>query len=38
MFSSKSSGTYSKKQAKEQVCLYLWDNAINNENKDENEK
>ena len=38
MFSSKSSGTYSKKQVKEQLCLYLWDNAINNENIDENEK
>ena len=30
---------YSKKQAKEQVCLYLWDYTINhNENEEEKEK
>ena len=37
--SSKSNSTYSKKEAKEQVCLYSWDNMINhNENEDKNEK
>ena len=37
--SSKSNRTYSKKQAKEQVCLYLRDYRINHdENEDENEK
>ena len=37
--SSKNNKTYSKKQAKEKVCLYSWDNTINhNENEDENEK
>ena len=31
----KKNKTYSKKQPKEQVCLYSWDYAINhNENKD----
>ena len=37
--SSKNNGTYSKKQAQEQVCLYLWDFTNNhNENEDKNEK
>ena len=37
--SSKNNGTYSKKQAKGQVCLYSWDYMINhNENEDKNEK
>ena len=37
--SSKSNRTYSKKWAKEQVCLYSWDYTINyTENEDENEK
>ena len=32
-------GTYSKKQTKEQLCLYSGDYKINhNENEDENEK
>ena len=39
MLSSKSKRTYSEKQAKEQVSLYLRDYTINhNENKDKNEK
>ena len=37
--SSKNNRTYSKKLAKEQICLFSWDNTINhNENDDENEK
>ena len=36
---SKNNRAYSKRQAKEQVCLYSWDYAINhNENEDEKEK
>ena len=35
----KNNRTPSKKQAKEQVCLYSWDYTLNhNENEDENEK
>ena len=38
MLSFNSNSTYSKKLAKEQVCLYSWVYPINhNENKDENE-
>ena len=37
--SSKNYRACSKKQAKEQICLYSWDFTINhNENKDVNEK
>ena len=37
--SSKNNKTYSKKQAKEQVCPYSWDYTINhNENEYENKK
>ena len=37
--SSKNNSKYSKKQAKEQVCLISWDYTINHkENGDENEK
>ena len=37
--SSKNNWIYSKKKARERVCLYSWDYMINhNENKDENEK
>ena len=36
---SKNIRIFSKKEAKEEVCLYSWDYAINhNENEDENEK
>ena len=36
---SKNNRIYSKKQAQEQFCLYLWDYAINrNEDEDEIEK
>ena len=36
---SKNNKTYSKKYAKEQMCLYSWNYIINhNENEDENEK
>ena len=36
---SKNNRIYSKKQAEEQFCLYLWDYAINrNEDEDEIEK
>ena len=36
---SKDNRTYSRKEAKEQVCLHSWDYAINhNENEDGNEK
>ena len=36
--SSDNNRTYSKKQEKEQACLYSWDYAINhNKNEDENE-
>ena len=39
MLSSKNNMKYSKKEARELVCLHSWDYTINyNENEDESEK